>query len=204
MTQSVDAAPFKRRRGKITRERILDEALALFAQKGYDATSVRDISTAVGVSDAALYRHFAAKEDIARELFQFHFGSFAAQVRDIANEQIDFSTRIRKLTALLCDLHDRNPNAFSFILIHQHEHLRFIESDRNVFAELIILMETAIARDEILIGNAQLAAAIALGAAVQPAVFKLYGRLGGPMSQHQNEICAALHRALGVKGAALS
>ncbi|WP_238364649.1 TetR/AcrR family transcriptional regulator [Mesobacterium pallidum] len=43
---------------------ILDIGTALFAEKGYDATSMRDIAQAAGVSKALLYHHFVSKEDI--------------------------------------------------------------------------------------------------------------------------------------------
>jgi AcrR family transcriptional regulator len=51
-----------------TRERILDIALALFNEQGYDKTSLRDISEQLGVTKAALYHHFQRKEDILLEL----------------------------------------------------------------------------------------------------------------------------------------
>ena len=47
-----------------TRERILDVALDLFIEQGYDKTSLREIAEPLGVTKAALYYHFAAKEDI--------------------------------------------------------------------------------------------------------------------------------------------
>jgi AcrR family transcriptional regulator len=52
-----------------TRERILDIALELFSEKGYDKTSLRDIAERLGTTKAALYYHFARKEDI---LFELH------------------------------------------------------------------------------------------------------------------------------------
>jgi AcrR family transcriptional regulator len=51
-----------------TRERILDAALALFAEKGYDATSMREISAQLGITKAALYYHFDSKADIVRAM----------------------------------------------------------------------------------------------------------------------------------------
>jgi AcrR family transcriptional regulator len=54
--------------GTQTRERILDVALELFTQQGYDSTSLRDIATRLGVTKAALYYYFAHKEDILLEL----------------------------------------------------------------------------------------------------------------------------------------
>jgi len=46
----------------ITRDRILDTAEALFAERGFAGTAVRDIASAVGLTAASLYNHFAGKE----------------------------------------------------------------------------------------------------------------------------------------------
>ena len=46
----------------ITRDRILDTAEALFAERGFAGTAVRDIAAAVGLTAASLYNHFAGKE----------------------------------------------------------------------------------------------------------------------------------------------
>ncbi|GID48427.1 TetR family transcriptional regulator [Actinoplanes capillaceus] len=43
-------------------------AAALFAERGYRATSMQEIADRVGITKAALYYHFAAKEDLLREL----------------------------------------------------------------------------------------------------------------------------------------
>jgi AcrR family transcriptional regulator len=47
-----------------TRERILDVALDLFIEQGYDKTALRQIAEPLGFTQAAIYYHFAAKEDI--------------------------------------------------------------------------------------------------------------------------------------------
>lgn len=51
-----------------TRQRILDVAGAMFVDRGYDATSLREIAAELGFTKAALYYHFKSKEDILREL----------------------------------------------------------------------------------------------------------------------------------------
>ena len=48
--------------GQRTRQAILDAALGLFADKGYFGTSLRDVATAVGVRESALYNYFPGKE----------------------------------------------------------------------------------------------------------------------------------------------
>ena len=47
-----------------TRERILETALALCAQRGYLGTSMNDIARQLGITKAALYKHYASKQEI--------------------------------------------------------------------------------------------------------------------------------------------
>ena len=51
-----------------TRERILDVALDLFIEKGFDGTSLREIAERLGFTKAALYYHYASKDDILMAL----------------------------------------------------------------------------------------------------------------------------------------
>jgi len=47
-----------------TRSRIIDSARTLFAEQGYQKTTIMDISRQAGVSDAAIYEYFQGKEDL--------------------------------------------------------------------------------------------------------------------------------------------
>src|SRR5881275_1361535 len=49
-----------------TRSRVKKVALELFAEQGYEKTSLREIAERLGVTKAALYYHFRSKEDIVR------------------------------------------------------------------------------------------------------------------------------------------
>src|SRR5947199_10780494 len=49
-----------------TRSRVQKVALELFAEQGYEKTSLREIAERLGVTKAALYYHFKSKEDIVR------------------------------------------------------------------------------------------------------------------------------------------
>jgi len=51
-----------------TRSRILDVALDLFVEKGYDRTSLREIAERLGVTKAAIYYYFSSKDDILMAL----------------------------------------------------------------------------------------------------------------------------------------
>lgn len=67
---------------KPTKERILDSALTLFAEKGYDGVGVDLIAENAGIKGPSLYRHFKGKEDILNSLirkvedyYEANFGS---------------------------------------------------------------------------------------------------------------------------------
>ena len=51
-----------------TRDRILDEATALFLSSGYTAASLRMIADRIGITQAAVYYHFRAKDDLLAAL----------------------------------------------------------------------------------------------------------------------------------------
>lgn len=65
-----------------TRERIVAEALRLFAERGYSATSVAEIEAASGLSPGAggLYRHFRSKEEVLAAAIREHIARTAKQI----------------------------------------------------------------------------------------------------------------------------
>ena len=70
-----------------TRQKIQAVALELFAEQGYEKTSLREIAERLGVTKAALYYHFRTKEDIVGSLFD----DVMAQIDEIikwAGEQV--------------------------------------------------------------------------------------------------------------------
>lgn len=70
-----------------TRERIVDVAMRMFVEQGYDGSSLREIAEAIDVTKAALYYHFRTKEDIVAEAFDAH----AHRVQDLVEwlESVD-------------------------------------------------------------------------------------------------------------------
>ena len=66
----------------LTRERILDTAEVLFAQKGYRAVSVREITSAAECNLAAVNYHFGNKENLYLEVFRSRWVPRAIRVRE--------------------------------------------------------------------------------------------------------------------------
>lgn len=100
-----------------TRDRILDVALDLFVDQGYEGTSLREIAERMGFTKAALYYHFASKEDILLELhLRLHaLGENAVkELSQVAAEPAAWSTFLQSLIGdfvgqrKLLVLHERN------------------------------------------------------------------------------------------------
>jgi AcrR family transcriptional regulator len=112
-----------------TRERILDAALDLFIEKGYDKTSLREIAEQLGFTKAALYYHFASKDDILMALhMRLHdFGTEAlVRLRDEEPSIALFAELLEQMVGQMLDnrkiflLHQRNQAAFE--TLHREDH----------------------------------------------------------------------------------
>ena len=62
----AEETPVSRPPAKQRHAEIIEVALRLFNEQGYDKTSLREIADEIGVTKAALYYHFPSKEDIVR------------------------------------------------------------------------------------------------------------------------------------------
>lgn len=80
-----------------TAERIVSTATRLFADKGYDGTSVKDISDAAGVNIAAINYHFVSKDNLCRHIIE-QFGTerldLARRTLQVPRNTDDFKVRL--------------------------------------------------------------------------------------------------------------
>ncbi|GAA4225855.1 AcrR family transcriptional regulator [Streptosporangium album] len=89
-----------------TRERIVDEALRLFAERGYTATSVAEIEAASGLSPGAggLYRHFTSKYEVLAAAVNEHAARTRTQIAATLAETstADSSAGVEERLTRLC------------------------------------------------------------------------------------------------------
>ncbi len=79
------------------RERLLQAAMELFTQKGYAATSVREIVAAAGVSKPVLYYYFKNKEGIFQEIVRFGIEKVDNLILEVAGMNGSVLPKIRHL-----------------------------------------------------------------------------------------------------------
>lgn len=84
----------------VRKNEILDAAARLFAQKGFDDTSVADIMNAVGIAKGTLYHHFKSKEDIMDALIERQMDNILSAARKVA-EDVSIPVKERMIRAIL-------------------------------------------------------------------------------------------------------
>lgn len=83
--------------GPATKDRILDAALEVFSERGFEGATVRQIAAKVGVSDPALYSHFKGKKEIFEALMSEAGPDLLATVSGDALAGVPASTAIPKM-----------------------------------------------------------------------------------------------------------
>jgi AcrR family transcriptional regulator len=81
------------------RERVLDAAVELFAQQGYDGTSVSQVITRAGVAKGGFYHHFASKEALLYEVYGDLIGRQLDGMDEILQRQLSAADTLRALIA---------------------------------------------------------------------------------------------------------
>ena len=71
-----------------TKRKIFETSMKLFAEKGYDATSIEEITATVGVAKGTLYYHFSSKEEIFNFLIEEGIKLLQNSI-DIKTEKLD-------------------------------------------------------------------------------------------------------------------
>ena len=76
-----------------TKQRILSESLRLFSERGYDAVSVAEIASAVGIKAPSLYKHYKSKRDIFDSILKkmSEADGFYADENDMPNVDDDYN-----------------------------------------------------------------------------------------------------------------
>jgi AcrR family transcriptional regulator len=147
------------------RPMIVRVATSLFAAKGIDGTSMRDIADGAGVREAAIYRHFASKDDLAREIFLSWYGWYCGELQRITSGSGRTLDKLREMVVHEFSAVTDHSEAFVYFCDNE---VRFVGSlptemvsARRVFTTFI---KAGQARGEVRVGRPGLLADMLSGA----------------------------------------
>ena len=152
-----------------TKAKIERSALTLFVAHGIAGATTREIASAAGVSEGALYRHFKGKEEIARHLFQAIHERLARLVREAGARATTIDQQASAIVDAYCATADDDWVLFSYHLLSMAHFLPTPPGDDDPVSATEDIIEAAMATGELPKQDAKLTAASALGVVLQPA-----------------------------------
>lgn len=186
-----------------TRERVREVALRLFAERGVDAVTMRDIATDAGMKAPSLYNHWPSRDALVSELFVTGYAGYGQRLAEVLAGPGSFVERLEQMVRLVCRLHAEDRNLFVFLLMNHHHHLANFSPDAANPVDVIQQAVTgAMAAGEIPASDPALMTAAIVGTVEKPATFNFYsnpqGRLPRGLDAMADEIvvlCRALLNA---------
>lgn len=120
-----------------TRARILDAALELFSEHGFDGTTLQQIADRLGLTKAALYYHFRSKDDLLRALIAPAIADLDALL-DADEQEADTPARRRHFVEDYID-----------VMLRQRRLIAYMASDLAIVAHPAISSGNAARRDRL-------------------------------------------------------
>jgi AcrR family transcriptional regulator len=97
--------------------RLLDSALHLFSEKGYEGTSIREIIEGAGVTRPVLYYYFQNKEDLFKRLVEARFSEFTGEIDTIIRSVSGTSARLKHVIRKAFSIAEEYPEIVRLILM---------------------------------------------------------------------------------------
>ena len=156
------------------KNKIMSAALNCFADKGYDGTSNKDIAKVSGTSEAALYRHFESKEDLAKSLHMHCLNMLVSKMEEAAVSRRPTLEKLRDIVMLMLDSYRKETSAFRFVLLNVHEYMwklpRRTRYTVDAIEKLIVEgQKSGVVRR----GNSRILASVFLGCILRPILASL-------------------------------
>lgn len=183
------------------RQKVRDAAVPLFARKGVKATTVKDIARAAGVSEGALYRHWASKEDLAADLFAAEYTALSQALREAAGEG-PAPDRLRRVVGWAFQLAEAGPDRARFLLLAQHDGLPLVPDGQETPVDVVCaIVGDGIAEGSLRATDREVLAHMVIGAIVMNVQSQVYGRQKAPLGTLAATVADALLNGMVGKGA---
>jgi AcrR family transcriptional regulator len=151
-------------------DRILQRALELFSDKGYDATSVREICEAAGVTKPTLYHFYRSKEGVYRAIVDGALERFRADLLRALSGGGSLRECLSRMARAYVDAAVREPDLARFLMALIHNAPRSAPATdlvgfyHGILEALAGVIDAAVARGEVAAGPTQIRLLVFMGA----------------------------------------
>ncbi len=190
------------RRGN-TKSRLIDATVKLGAAGGMGAATIQAIAREVGITEGAIYRHYASKEELRWAAYEQVVEQMIEEKQHLMSTDLSVREKIHEWVRLTYAYFDRDSAAFTFVLLTAHPkpesqaHLQVTTAQGRLFMEMI---EQAQAADEV----RQMSTAVALShfTGLMLNVPRLIndGQLEMPAMKYASEVYEAVWRVFRPEG----
>ncbi len=159
------------------KHKIMSAALSCFAEKGYVGASNKDIAMASGTSEAAMYRHFESKEDLAKSLHLHYLNILVERMEKVAALPRPTLEKLGDIVTLMLETYREETSAFRFVLLNVTEYTWKVPRKTRYPVDVI---ETLIAEGQrsgvVREGDSRILASVFLGCILRPILASLAPR----------------------------
>lgn len=130
---------------EVRRAELMNTALGLFAERGYEETSVQDITDAVGIAKGTFYHHFASKDDLLEQVAAAQAAQLLERATAFARETV--GEPLREIATLIgmvtqWDLGEQSELSLAYLrVVYRTEnlalHTRTLDASAAVLAPLL-------------------------------------------------------------------
>ncbi|WP_185113020.1 MULTISPECIES: TetR/AcrR family transcriptional regulator [Peribacillus] len=122
------------------RDSIVSSALELFAERGYDATTIPMIATKAGVGAGTIYRYFENKEVLGNKIFQGYVDIFTETIKSGFPHEDSIRNQFHHIFKSMVHFTNEQDQALYFIKIHSGAHF-LNEESHSSFQSLLDLFK---------------------------------------------------------------
>src|SRR5690242_20890282 len=113
------------------RQRILDAAVKIFAEKGFYNAKVSEIARVAGVADGTIYLYFKSKDDLLISLFEDRMEGINANLRAALADCKTAADKLRTVVRLHVELVQENRHMAEVICVELRQSAKFIKEYAN-------------------------------------------------------------------------
>ena len=125
---SASSSKSKKNRNLDRRNTILEGALRVFGEKGFEDATVAAISAEAGISEPTLYEYFESKEDVLFSIAELYTRRELERVSELAHFIDDPRERVRAIIQAYLEFYEKNPLYTSVALLTLKGNRRYVAS----------------------------------------------------------------------------